>query len=605
MATLAVQLLTYERTDPVALRALLASLVDQTDAAWTLHWWDNGSPDGVFAKLDAAFDEAAPAFAIVRHRSPANIGFAGGHQALYATHDADYVALLNDDAIIAPAYFAELRKALDARPDLGAVSGVILRWEYGQDGGIVKTDSIDSLGLARERSHQVHDIGAGERFDAESVPEGGFAEAFGVSGCLPMYRRRAVGETLFDPAYFFYKEDVDLAYRLVGSGWKAGTAFGALAYHHRALRPSFLHRGASKRQQFFSYRNHLLNLKRHLTQQDWLRDGVFVVAFEAAKAAFLCMTAPGIVWRAWREAAAFPIRRQPAQPMPEPPSAVEDPAEPLLPAHPATTHDVAIVTVCTNRLDKDCLRSVERLRKATPLSTCFIVVDNGSTAFDAHAYVKSVAPDAVVLLRDGNYGFGSSCNLGAAEVRARHYFFLNPDTRIDDDAVLTRLHRFMTDDPSVGIVAPRLRYMDGKVQETCRRFPEWYTPIHQRLPFLSVGEATRHKAWFLMQDFDHDAIMPVDWAQGSALMVDGDLFRELGGFDERFWMYYEDVDLCRRSWERGRPVYYFPRAELFHAYGKESAKMKNIVQGLVANPKTRTHIASWVKYTMKWGGRRT
>lgn len=267
-------------------------------------------------------------------------------------------------------------------------------------------------------------------------------------------------------------------------------------------------------------------------------------------------------------------------------------------------YDIAIITVSTNRLDEACLTSVARVMKATPLKTCFIVVDNASTKFDAYEYATSRAPGTIVLHQKENYGFGRSCNRGAKEVDADYYFFLNPDTRIDDDQLLSKLHAFLKKDPSVGIVAPRLRYMDGRIQETCRRFPEWYMPIYQRLSFLAPKRAAEASAKFLMEDFNHATTLPIDWAQGSALMMDGALFHRLGGFDERFWMYFEDIDLCRRTWEQGRTVYYLPDVELYHVYGKESAKSRNVASALLFNQKARTHIASWIKYTMKWRGRR-
>lgn len=270
-------------------------------------------------------------------------------------------------------------------------------------------------------------------------------------------------------------------------------------------------------------------------------------------------------------------------------------------SHPRPHYDVAIITVSTNKLDRDCLRSVQQVLERSALKLCFVMVDNGSTAFRAHEYVTEHVPGATVLLREKNHGFGSSCNLGAAAVDADHYFFLNPDTRIDDPLAVDRMHAALTAHPHIGIIAPRIRYFDGRVQETCRRYPSWYTPIYQRLPLLDSEKVRAHKAAFLMADYDHERMRPVDWVQGSAFMIDGALWRELGGFDERFWMYYEDVDLCRRSWERGRAVFYYPEAELYHAYGKESAKMKGIMDGLLRNPIARTHIKSWVKYTLKWG----
>lgn len=87
-------------------------------------------------------------------------------------------------------------------------------------------------------------------------------------------------------------------------------------------------------------------------------------------------------------------------------------------------------------------------------------------------------------------------------------------------------------------------------------------------------------------------------------MIDGKFFHELGGFDERYFMYYEDVDLCRTSWLAGRPVYYLPEAVLYHAYGKASAKGEGTIDKILHNRTTRIHIASWLKYTLKWLGQK-
>jgi len=138
--------------------------------------------------------------------------------------------------------------------------------------------------------------------------------------------------------------------------------------------------------------------------------------------------------------------------------------------------DVAIVTVSANKLHQECLESVQHVLSQTSLQVAFIMVDNASTAFDAHTFVKSHVPSAIVILREKNYGFGSSCNRGAQEVEADYYFFLNPDTRIDDPAMLDRLYTFLRAYPKVGIVAPKILYMDERVQETCRRFPAWSRP---------------------------------------------------------------------------------------------------------------------------------
>ena len=233
--------------------------------------------------------------------------------------------------------------------------------------------------------------------------------------------------------------------------------------------------------------------------------------------------------------------------------------------------DIAIITVSTNRLDDDCLKSVRNILDNTKLKTCFVLVDNCSTVFNAHELAKKFLPEAIVIQRGKNFGFGSSCNRGAREIDADYYFFLNPDTRIDGASALEILHAFMRAYPKTGIAAPKILYMNGDLQDTCRRFPTWFTPIAQRTSLMNAKKTKAHGDRFLMHDFGHDKPRMVDWVQGSAFMISSELFKEIGGFDERYFMYYEDVDLCRNCWERGRPVYYLPEAIIHHVYGKESS----------------------------------
>lgn len=263
--------------------------------------------------------------------------------------------------------------------------------------------------------------------------------------------------------------------------------------------------------------------------------------------------------------------------------------------------DIAIVTVSANKLDESCLISVKKMLDNTSLNVRFVLVDNASTKFDAHSYVKKHIPESIVILRDKNVGFGASCNRGVQEVEADYYFFLNPDTRIDQLDLLSQLRTFLSQHPNVGIVAPKVLYMDGKIQETCRRFPAWYTPIVQRTHLFDNEKTHKHKQEFLMHDFHHDKKRLVDWVQGSAFMIRGEIFKKIGGFDERYFMYYEDVDLCRACWVNGYPVYYLPDVCVYHRYAKESAEGKGgTFQKIVKNPQTRAHISSWIKYTYKW-----
>ena len=128
------------------------------------------------------------------------------------------------------------------------------------------------------------------------------------------------------------------------------------------------------------------------------------------------------------------------------------------------------------------------------------------------------------------------------------------------------------------------------------------TPLIQRTSIIDEKKAAAHRREFLMEDFGHHKRRLVDWVQGSAFMIDGALFHELGGFDERYFMYFEDVDLCRQCWVRGRPVYYLPEAVMYHAYAKDSAKGTGMLNQILHNRQTQAHITSWIKYLLKWRG---
>lgn len=303
-AKLAAQLLTMHRTD--TLRALLQSLNEQTLQGWKLYWCDNGSTDEEHEVMQSIVREVKPNFEIVSVRNSVNTGFDGGHEMLYQMHDAEFVALLNDDAFLTPTYFEELVKVLDTRPKVAAVSGVILRWHFDADRQVVRTNIVDSMGLSCGWSQWTKDIAAGKVFSMTTMPNeawkfanGEVGEVFGVSGCLPMYRRSAIGVQLFDPEYFYYKEDVDVAYRLRGKGFVSAIAYGAKAYHQRTFKPSLSHRGVAYKKLFCSYRNHLWNLRKHLSPMDWLKYGWCIVPFEIAKIGYLLLTHPTIIWRVW------------------------------------------------------------------------------------------------------------------------------------------------------------------------------------------------------------------------------------------------------------------------------------------------------------------
>ncbi|MEK7105180.1 MAG: glycosyltransferase, partial [Patescibacteria group bacterium] len=537
-------------------------------------------------------------------RSEETRNFAIGHNVLLTKHNAELIQVLNDDAFLEPTYLEEVVRYMEAHPECGAASGRIFRWDFDRrdesDQG--KTLVIDAFGLEQLPSGKVQERFRGRSADAFQMKHQD-EEVFGVSGCLPLYRRAAVvptspDKTLFDPSFISYKEDVEVAYRLKKAGYSSALVWNAVAYHRRSFTVN-THAKQSAAVQLQSYRNHLWILFMHWRSHALARRLVPLVLFEGAKMGYWLLHRPSIVFRAWgetwKERGTLRRKREWYRGLTE-----RVPAPTTFPA-PQPKYDVAVITVTHNDLNEAYLSSLRAAMAATSLRVQAIIVDNDSTAFRANEVVERfLSKDATVILRNADFGFGHSCNRGAKEAEAEYLFFLNPDSVLPDPFIFDTLYRLMRRRPGTGILAPKVLYFDGRLQETPRRFPKWYMPFVQRTALKDSSFGKRYASAFTMEDYNHDRVRMIDWAQGSALFMSKAVFDEIGGFDQRFWMYFEDIDLCRRVWDTGRPVYYVPEAQLQHAYGKASAKEKGFVKNIITNSMARAHIVSWIKYLWKW-----
>jgi GT2 family glycosyltransferase len=114
--------------------------------------------------------------------------------------------------------------------------------------------------------------------------------------------------------------------------------------------------------------------------------------------------------------------------------------------------------------------------------------------------------------------------------------------------------------------------------------------------------AKKHVDWFLMRDYDHKEPKEVDWLMGSALLVSREAVEKVGLMDTRYFMYMEDVDWCRRFWENGFKVVFYPLVEMHHYHGKGSAK-GGVIRSLLLNKYTWIHISSAIKYFKKFLGK--
>ena len=247
----------------------------------------------------------------------------------------------------------------------------------------------------------------------------------------------------------------------------------------------------------------------------------------------------------------------------------------------------------------NCLESINHA-DTSGLAYEIIVVDNASG--DDLNDLVTLFPNTKLIDSQKNLGMGGGNNLGIETASAPYVLVLNPDTIIKDQA-LTILLNYLKNDPSVGLVGPKLLYPDETLQYSCARFPLFFMPLLRRT-FLGQYFKTARES-FTMHDFDHNSITPVDWLMGSCLMfkkeiilANGKIFKPR--FDERYFMYFEDTDLARQFWTKGLKVVYNPEAVVLHDHQRDSAKYP-WYQAIFRDKLARRHINSWLKYFVKWG----
>ena len=193
-----------------------------------------------------------------------------------------------------------------------------------------------------------------------------------------------------------------------------------------------------------------------------------------------------------------------------------------------------------------------------------VVVDNDSRDGSAEALAQG-DPDAQWLPAGANLGYGTAVNRGVAATTEPYVLVLNPDVVVEPGtvkALIAALER----DPTLGVVGPKVEEPDGTRYPSARRFPDLVTAAgHAFLGYAAPGN--RFSRAYKLADWDPDRAGDVDWISGSCFLARRSAYDAVGGFDEAYFMYAEDVDLCWRLWRAGWRVGYEPAARVVHAGG--------------------------------------
>ena len=221
---------------------------------------------------------------------------------------------------------------------------------------------------------------------------------------------------------------------------------------------------------------------------------------------------------------------------------------------------VCIITCNTRDLLRKCLQSALAEKPDE-----ILVVDNGS-ADDTVQMLKAEFPSVPVLALEKNIGFGAASNRGIENCRSEHIFLINADVMMMPGS-LQPLNNYLESHPETAMIGPRVLNPDRSLQTSCFYYP---TPIHI---FLYISELyklvprvpiLKHRT---LQKRSNESAGAVPWILGAALAFRRDQIRSMGGFDEKFFLYFEEVDLCYRLALQNMESHFVPQAEVIHVGG--------------------------------------
>jgi GT2 family glycosyltransferase len=259
---------------------------------------------------------------------------------------------------------------------------------------------------------------------------------------------------------------------------------------------------------------------------------------------------------------------------------------------------VTFITVCYNtpNLIRVLLRGVQRMEFSFPYE--YLLVDNGNDG--TGEMIKAKFPWVTVIQPGSNLGFARAHNLAFKQARGEFVMLLNPDLTVFQGQ-MERLLEHAERHSDVGILGPLLEAPSGMRQESCTRFPTPMIPLYNRTVLGKLPRGRRMLDWYHMRDIDHGTPHEAETVYGAAMLIRRQALEAIGWFDERFFMYFEDVDLCRRMWEARWKIHFVPSARFVHYHQRES--VIHAPWELFTNRLTRVHIASAIKYFLKYSHR--
>ncbi len=240
--------------------------------------------------------------------------------------------------------------------------------------------------------------------------------------------------------------------------------------------------------------------------------------------------------------------------------------------------DLSIIIVSWNVGDLllDCLESIYQITSQPMMieddaMTLEIIIVDSASSDNTVQQVKELFPQVILIPMTENIGYTRGNNLAMAQAKGRHIFLLNPDTLVLGNA-LVKMVQYLDANPDVGIIGPFTLNTDGTTQPTRRRFP---TPLlgYFESTWLQPFSPKRLLDHYYVNDQPSVATIDVDWVQGSALMARREVYERIGGLDEGYIMFSEELDWCKRAKLAGWRVVFLCTAQIIHHGGQSTSQV--------------------------------
>ena len=261
--------------------------------------------------------------------------------------------------------------------------------------------------------------------------------------------------------------------------------------------------------------------------------------------------------------------------------------------------DISIIIVSWNvcELLKKCIESIYKHTRGVTFE--IFVIDNGS-ADNSASMVKKKFPEVKLTINQKNKGFAAANNQGIKQSSGNYILLLNPDTELKEDS-LTKIKEFMKQNDGCGIAGCHLLNSDGSHQDSVRRFPGFLDQALILLKLRHILPNLTPLRRYLCADFDYSREQKVDQIMGAFFMIKREVIDKIGLLDEKFFIWFEEVDFCKRAQKAGWQVAYTPVTSVIHHFGQSFKQMMTVDKQKIWNKSVKYYFlkhCGFAKYVM-------